>query len=332
MSDEQQPIGAGRIKPGSVSAAIMGYYGSIEFQGLAKSTRDTYRNMLDRFRAKHGDGPIAGMQTKHVNAIIDDMASTPSSASNFRKRLSAIMDYAMSAGMRSDNPVRDAKRVKLRTAGHRTWSEDDIAAFRSHWGEGTPQRLAMEILLYTGLRRSDAVRIGWRHVYDNRILITAQKTGADLDIPIHVGLATFLQSCPRTDPTFIITSFGQPRSEKAFSAYISEAAKDAGLPAKSAPHGLRKAACRRLAEAGCSAMEIMSITAHTDIREIERYCREAGKRGLSLSAMAKVEKGFDVKLPNPADGLGEDDDKPLNLLGAIANWRSRQDSNLRPSA
>ena len=79
-------------------------------------------------------------------------------------------------------------------------------------------------------------------------------------------------------------------------------------------------------------MEIMSITAHTDIREIERYCREAGKRGLSLSAMAKVEKGFDVKLPNPADGLGEDDDKPLNLLGAIANWRSRQDSNLRPSA
>ena len=59
-----------------------------------------------------------------------------------------------------------------------------------------------------------------------------------------------------------------------------------------APHGLRKAACRRLAEAGCSAMEIMSITAHTDIREIERYCREAGKRGLSLSAMAKVEKGL----------------------------------------
>ena len=68
----------------------------------------------------------------------------------------------------------------------------------------------MEILLYTGLRRSDAVRIGWRHVYDNRILITATEDRRDLDIPIHVGLATFLQSCPRTDPTFIITIFGQP--------------------------------------------------------------------------------------------------------------------------
>ena len=84
MADE--PVLVSRLKPGSVAAAVLGYYGSIEFQTLAKSTQAVYRGVLDRFVAKHGDGPIAGMQSKHVNSIIDDMASTPAAASNFRKR------------------------------------------------------------------------------------------------------------------------------------------------------------------------------------------------------------------------------------------------------
>ncbi|WP_394891121.1 tyrosine-type recombinase/integrase [Mesorhizobium sp. AaZ16] len=129
-------------------------------------------------------------------------------------------------------------------------------------------------------------------------------------------------------PAFISTSFGAARSEKAFSAYISEAAGKAGLPPKSAPHGLRKAACRRLAEAECSAMEIMSITGHTDIKEIERYCRDAAKRRLSATAMDKLQKGFDIRLPNPDEGLGETDDNALISLMQKGDWRSRQDSNL----
>ncbi|MBR0892975.1 tyrosine-type recombinase/integrase, partial [Bradyrhizobium diazoefficiens] len=93
-----------------------------------------------------------------------------------------------------------------------------------------------------------------------------------------VGLARYIAECPKDGPAFIATMYGRARSEKAFSTWISEAACDAGLPPKSSPHGVRKAACRRLAEAGCSAREIMSITGHTDIREIERYCREAARK------------------------------------------------------
>jgi integrase len=328
MADE--PVKTSQLKPGSVSAAILGYYGSAEFKALAPTTRATYRGILDRFRAKQwGDGPIAGMQTKHVNQIIDSVADTPAAASNLRKRLSAVMDYAVSVGMRADNPVASAKRVKLKAGGHRTWTEDDIAAFRKQWAVGTPQRLAMEVLLYTGLRRSDAVRLGWQHVFEGAFSIVARKTGASLHIPVHAELAHYLRDCPRNGPAFIQTSYGKARSEKAFSAYISEAAEKAGLPAGSSPHGLRKAACRRLAEAGCSALEIMSITGHTDIREVERYCREAARKGLALTAMAKLQTGFDTtRLPNPDDGLGENADNPLFLFMQKGDWRSRQDSNL----
>ena len=76
----------------------MATIGSTEFKALAKSTQDVYRNILNRFVDKHGNGPIAGIQAKHVNKLIDEMADTPSAASNFRKRLKSVMDYAVSAG------------------------------------------------------------------------------------------------------------------------------------------------------------------------------------------------------------------------------------------
>lgn len=329
-----EPEKVARVKPGSIAAAVNGYYGSIEFKSLAGSTQAVYRGVLDRFAAsKYGAGPIARMEAKHVNSIIDEMASTPAAASNFRKRLSAVMDYAISAGMRTDNPVKDAKRIRYESDGHRTWSEEDIAAFRKKWKIGTPERLAMEVLLHTGLRRSDAVRVGWKHVAGGRIEITAQKTGAELSIPIRAELMSYIKTCPKDGDAFIAKTGGAARSEKAFSAYISEAAAKADLPEGSSPHGLRKAACRRLAEAGCSARQIMAITGHTDIREVERYCREAEKKLLADAAIAKLDDRFDVqKLPNQPDELGNNDDNPLNFIAEKGAWRSRQDSNLRPSA
>jgi integrase len=283
-ADEPTPMR--RIKAGTIGAAVQGYYRSTEFKALAKSTQDVYRNILNRFGDKHGDGPIAGIQAKHVN-LIDEMADTPSAASNFRKRLKSVMDYAVSVGLRSDNPVVAAKRVRLKTTGHRTWTEEDIAAFRGRWPVGTPLRLAMELLLHTGLRRSDAVRLGWKHLTEDGFVISTQKSQGhvELCIPVHTDLARYITNCPKDGPAFIETKYGRARSEKAFSSWISAAASDAGLPPKSSPHGLRKAACRRLAETQCSALEIMSITGHTDIREIERYCRAAARKRLATTVI-----------------------------------------------
>jgi hypothetical protein len=75
----------------------------------------------------------------------------------------------------------------------------------------------------------------------------------------------------------------------------------------------------------------MSISGHTDIREIERYCREAARKKLAVAAMAKLEGGFDIRLPNPSEKLGNSEDNLLKLLQDKTNWRSQQDSNLQPA-
>jgi integrase len=54
------------------------------------------------------------------------------------------------------------------------------------------------------------------------------------------------------------------------------------------PHGLRKTACRRLAEAGCSANEIMAISGHATMKELIRYTKAADQARLARNAMART--------------------------------------------
>ncbi len=68
---------------------------------------------------------------------------------------------------------------------------------------------------------------------------------------------------------------------------ISKAIQEAGLPARCKAHGLRKAAARRLAEAGCSASEIAAITGHKTLAEVERYTRAADQERLARQAIQR---------------------------------------------
>jgi integrase len=78
---------------------------------------------------------------------------------------------------------------------------------------------------------------------------------------------------------------------------VSHAIRDAGLPRRRKPHGLRKAAgARRLAEAGCSASEIMAITGHKTLAEVERYTRPAGQEQLARRAIKRQSENESGKL------------------------------------
>jgi integrase len=63
----------------------------------------------------------------------------------------------------------------------------------------------------------------------------------------------------------------------------------AGLPDRCVSHGLRKAAARRLADAGCSAHQIVAVTGHQSLKEVERYTKQAEQRRLATVAMATLQ-------------------------------------------
>jgi len=54
------------------------------------------------------------------------------------------------------------------------------------------------------------------------------------------------------------------------------------------PHGLRKACGVRLAEAGCTADEIMAVLGHRTLAEAQRYTIEADRQRMAATAMSKI--------------------------------------------
>lgn len=295
LSDQVRAAAEARIQPRSINALIIQYYATPDFQQLASSTRRAYRGQLDRFRTLYGSKGATSIQTQHLEAIFLKMADRPEAAANLRKRLRKVFRLAVRLGWRADNPVTETEITRKRDRGIKGWSEAEIAAFEAHWAEGTRERLAMALCLYTGQRRSDVVRMGRQHVSDGRISVVQQKTAHRLKIRLHPRLAATISAHARDNPaeaahlTFLTTAKGAPFTVEGFGNWFRDACAEAGLKGKS-PHGLRKSAGRRLAEAGCSEKQIAAVLGHTSLGEVARYTREASQEGLADDAIETLEK------------------------------------------
>jgi len=103
---------------------------------------------------------------------------------------------------------------------------------------------------------------------------------------VPADLQAALAAMPSNHLTFLTTAFGKPFVAAGFTNWFREACNAAGLPKGTSAHGLRKAAARRLAEAGCSANVIASITGHKSLTEIERYTKAADQARMARDGMA----------------------------------------------
>ena len=281
----ERQIGAKRTRPGTVNAAVIGYYTCLAFRSLAPSTQKMRRAILERFREDHGDKRIALLPREVVRRLLDK--KTPAAARNWLKTLRGLLEFAVAEGFRVDNPCDQIKLPKLKTLGFHTWDETEIAQFEKRHAIGTRARLALALLLYTAQRRGDVVRMGRQHLRDGVITVRQQKTGAELEIPAHAELRSALAGAA-DNLTFLLTEKGRPFTPAGFGNWFRDRCTEAGLPKNCAAHGLRKAACRRLAEAGCTVHQIAAISGHQSLREIERYTKAVDQARLAREAMERT--------------------------------------------
>ncbi len=273
---------------GSMEALVTDYLTSPAFLGLRPASHKAYRGVLEPFRIEHGHRLVKDLSRDIVKKLFAAKAAMPSAANNFLARLRMLMAYAVDAGYRDDNPVAGIKRIRIRGEGYHPWTDEEIAQFEAHWPIGSRARLAFALHLYTGQRRSDVIRMTWRSIDQGKIVITQAKTGKRLRIPIHPNLAAALDAAPREHIAILITAYGRPFGVSGYSNWFQRIVRQTGLPSECAPHGLRKAAARRLAEAGCTAHEIAAITGHASLSEVERYTRDASQDRLGEAAMSKL--------------------------------------------
>jgi integrase len=296
VAGQPAPVDAGarRTKPGSMRALAVSYFQSVDYRSMQVRTQRVYRGLIERFCEqadrdgnKLGEKRAALINREHVVRLIATKADKPEAANQFRKVLRAMMRHAVEIGLRADDPTREVRAIRVKSEGFHSWTDAEIAQFENCHPVGSRPRLAFALLLYTGQRRSDVVRMGCQHVRNGVLVVRQEKTGAKLSIPLHPTLQEILADTPTDNMTFLTTQFGKPFTSNGFGNWFRVQCNAAGLPQCSA-HGLRKAAARRLAEAGCTAHEIASITGHASLKQVAHYTRAADQGRLASAAMEKV--------------------------------------------
>lgn len=285
---EMLPKPAPAPKAGTIPALIAAYLSSTDFLRNKASSQKVTKAILLRFEKRVGPRMVSEMQREHVMKIVAEMAATPAAANNMLKKVRALMGWAIVNGWRRDDPTLKIKKFKEGT--HHTWTDDELRQFESKWPLGTRQRTAYAMALYTGQRREDLATRTMRH-YNQKtgtIWVVQEKTGSELEIPVHPELAKALEAWNPRHLVLLASPSGRGTSVAGLGNFMAKAIGKAGLPDRCVLHGLRKAAARRLAEAGCSAHEIMAITGHKSLEEVERYCAAARQRMLGRGAIDKL--------------------------------------------
>lgn len=278
-----------RFPAGSISALCVEYLSSAEHRRMAESTRAVWRRTLDRISKERGAGLVADLRPEHLRK--DIRALTPGAAANRLKAWRSILKFALEEGWIRSDPSYGIKAQRGDVVPHRQWTRAEIEKYREHWPQGTPERIAVEVIYWTGARCVDAVRLGWQMVdQEGWLSFTQAKTKSPATCPIRVlppwaadltyDHQHMLEALPAGQMLWITSSRGKGRSVKALSQWVSAAAAKAGLPDDCTAHGLRKARAAALAEVGATASQIGAWTGHVTLQEIAHYTRQADQKGI----------------------------------------------------
>jgi integrase len=316
-ADQAPEIGASRTLPGTINSLVVDYYRSTEWNdGLADDTRKNRWHIIERFRAKHGDKRVALLRREHVEKMLAEIGR-PSSKREWLKTIRGLLRFAVPTMLKVD-PTEGIRSIKLpKSKGHHSWTDEEIAQYRAYWALGTQQRLVMEFALETASRRGEVVKLGPQHVRNGRIRIERTHGSEDVDIPISPELQAACDAMPKSHLTYIVSADGKPRSKYALGRDFAKWAAETGLPARCRLHGLKKGGMRRIAEAGGTAHELMAISGHKTLSEVQRYTSAADKKRLAESGMAKMRErtNGDNNYTNPATHLHKPGKKARNIKG-----------------
>lgn len=291
--------------PGSLRQLCQQYMASPEFKALAGSTKSVRRNLLDAICRStigdktRGDLPHAPMEPRDVRRLRDEHADKPDGANGRVKALRQMFAWAVEAGAARHNPAIGVPYLKTSGDGFHTWTVAEVRQFQAAHPPGTKAHLALSLLLYTGVRRCDAVFLGrqmirpdgssqpWLHFTETKGRDQKRK---DRAIPVLPQLQAAIDTGPAGHMTFLVTEFGKPFTAAGFGNRFRKWCDEAGLTHCSA-HGLRKAGATIAAENGATEHQLMAIYGWDSPKQAALYTREANRRRLAGEAMHLVVPG-----------------------------------------
>ncbi len=277
---------------GTLRWLVCEYYQSGDFKRLDKTTQRMRRRDLDAITLLHGEKRYLLLEPRHIKALRDVKSTTPHAANNLLKMLRVFFQWAISNDHMKHNPARDVKKIKVATEGHHAWTVSEIGQFMRRHPADTKAGLAIALLLYTGVRRSDLVQLGRQlETADGGLrLVETKGRGRKrkvTELPIMPPLARVLELHRNQHLTYLTTAYGAPFTAAGFGGWFKDRCIEAGLPHCSA-HGLRKAAATIAAENGATPHELMAMFGWSDLAQATHYTYDFERKQSAVGAAKRI--------------------------------------------
>lgn len=295
----QLELGASRTVQGTVNAAVVLYYKSTQWQSLAAGTRPGRKSSLERFRKEHGEKRLRLLAQPHVQAYINTLQPGPQR--NMLQALKHFFDYCVTVHLIPSNPAASVTRVKRKGGSFFAWGEEHYTKYCERHAVGTKARLALALYINLGVRKSDVVRIGPRHVQDGVLTDfvpqkTSTTTGWSINVPLMQETKDIIAATPLIGTeTYLVTAQGKAFTANGFGNKMREWCDQAELP-ECTSHGLRKLCLTRLADyegadgRTLDVRDLQSISGHKDVRELMLYIEKADRKRRARRAIAQLEE------------------------------------------
>lgn len=198
--------------------------------------------------------------------------------------------WAVEADKTGRNPARDVPYLKSQNPhGIHTWTLAEVDTFVERHPVGTKAALALALLLFTGVRRSDVIGLGRHMERDDWLYFTEGKgdnqIAKDRALPILAPLRRAIDACPSGHMIYLVTEFGGPfASGDSFANWFKKRCVEAGIPHCS-PHGLRKAGATIAAEAGATEHQLMAMYGWESPKQAALYTKKANRKRLAGTGM-----------------------------------------------
>lgn len=311
---------AGKPGAGTLAWVIARYRESTAWLDLSPATRKQREAILKQVVASAGNEPVSRITKAAIIKGRERRKATPAQARHFVRTMAGLFRWARDADLATVDPTEGVSVPSQSKEGHLTWTDEDCASFESRWPVGTRERVAYAVLLYTGLRRGDAVVFGRQHVKAvTRNLadgttetfrvgtIKTEKTGEWVTFRISAELEEAIASGPIGDLAYIAGEKGRPMTKEAFGNWFRRACQAAGVPGTA--HGLRKALATRYADRGASESELDARFGWSGGKMAAHYTRKANRKRLALQADEREENGYSRTSRSGAGGKSKRHDK-----------------------
>jgi integrase len=290
---------------GSIGWFIEKYLASDFFVGrdgrvpeFSAGTRLNYRPVLEAIRTRLGPARLADLTPENVDVYLAKVQRehTPSVAMRHKVMLSNLWKFARGfAEFKRNgktNPTADAVNIYTVEQEHQPWPDDVQDRFVAACDVNL--HLAYHLLLCTGQRVSDVIKMKWTDYDGTRFKVMQKKTGTEMWCKAPKILRELLARTEHVHDNILTHKWRRPYTRDSLGHRIKDALIANGDEQYTA-HGLRKNAGIMLAENGATVPQIMAALGHSTPKLALYYCRLAQQQTLNDQAVAIMDDVFEKR-------------------------------------